>query len=223
MILRISEPSVEGVFQASKWLKIQVLLDGDEMRDLIESLGLFSIFPVTGIVDGKPVEHSFFIEEYSRWIEGLKEGSLPRNEDLRKIMAAVFTDDLNSLWLQRVGDGKFLTKVASPIVQVQAHYFSYSTLDQVFRPMSMGVNSIFWGLQFSFPQIYQDPKTMEFHKVTEGALFRKIQLWIRENTRATPFFVDGKKINSPIRLGKKCFSWINTHPQLVEQKIQVHP
>lgn len=221
MILRISEPSVEGVFQASKWLKIQVLLDGDEMKSLIESLGTFWIFPMTGIVNGKPIEHSFFIEEYSRWIADLKEGKLPNAESLRRIMAAVFTDDVNALWLQQVGNDKYLTKIRAPIVQVQTHYFSYSSVDQVFRPMSMGLNSIFWGLQFSFPQIYQDPKTMEFHQVSEMALFRKIQLWVRENTRATPFLVDGKKINSSIRLGKKCFPWINSHQQLIDQHIQV--
>lgn len=218
MNLRISDPSQEGVFQASKWLKIQVLLDEDEMKQFIDSLGSFWIFLVGGIVNGDPIDHEFFIQEYSRWIKELKKGILPTEQ--RRITAAVFTDDLDALWLQKVGEGKYLTKMSKPVVQVQAHTFTYS--DGVFRPMSMGTTSIFWGLQFSFPGLYQDPKTMEFHEVKPDVLFRKIQLWMRENTRATPFIVEGKRINSPIRLGKKCFAWINTHPQLIEQNIQVH-
>ena len=190
MTLRISHPANEGVYQASKWLKCQVLLDGEEMCNLLNALGSFWIFPVTGIGDGKPLSLPFFIEEYTRWIEGLKEGKIPTSEELRKLMACVFTDDLDSLWLQEVAPGRYITKIAKPIVQVQTHYFSYSALDQVFRPMSMGKESVFWGLQFSFPQIYQDPKTMELCEVEEGAMFRKIQLWKRENTRATPFLIE---------------------------------
>lgn len=221
MTLRISHPSNEGVYQASKWLKCQALLDGEEMAHLLNALGFFSIYPVTGIVDGRPIPHPFFIEEYTRWIQGLKEGIVPTPQQLRRLMACVFTDDLDALWLQEVGQGRFLTKIAKPVVQVQTHYFSYSALDNVFRPMSMGLDSIFWGLQFSFPQIYQDPKTMELCEVEEGALFRKLQLWMREKTRATPFVVEGKRMNSPIRLGKQCFSWVNRHPQLMQQKIGV--
>lgn len=221
MTLRISHLANEGVYQASKWLKCQVLLDGEEMRHLLDALGSFWIFPVTGIVDGKPISLAVFVEEYTRWINGLKEGKIPSSEDLRRLMACVFIDDLDALWLQEVATDRFITKIAKPIVQVQTHYFSYSALDHVFRPMSMGKDSIFWGLQFSFPQIYQDPKTMELCEVEEGAMFRKIQLWMRENTRATPFVVEGKRMNSPIRLGKQCFSWIHKHPQLIEQNIGI--
>ncbi len=221
MTLRISQAANEGVYQASKWLKIQMLIDGEEIKSLFEALGEFWIFPMTGVVDGRPISHEFFIEEYRLWIEGLKNGEVPSSKSLRSLLACVFTDDLDSLWLQEVSAGKFLTKIQKPVVQVQTHYFSYSAMDEVFRPMSMGKESIFWGIQCSFPQIYQDPKTMELCEAEEGSLFRKIQLWAREATRATPFVVEGKKTNSPIRLGKKCFSWIGRHPQLIEQKISI--
>lgn len=221
MILRVSHPSNEGVYQASKWVKCWALIDGEEMQNLLDALGDFWIFPITGFVDGNPISKAFFVAEYSRWIEGLKEGMIPTSEELRRLTASVFTEDLEALWLQEIATNRFITKIAKPLVQVQSHYFSYSSLDQVFRPMSMGKGSVFWGLQFSYPQIYQDPKTMEFCEVTSGGLYRKIQLWMREKTRATPFFVDGKKINAPIRLGKQCFSWIHKHPQLIEQKIAV--
>lgn len=221
MKLRISQPSEEGTYQGSKWLKIQMLCDAQELASLFAKLSPFSIFPLTGIVDGHSISPETFLREYARWIETLKKGEVPADADLRKLLACAFTDDPESLWLQQVAKG-YLTKIGKPVVQVQAHYFSYSSVDEVFRPMSMGQESIFWGLQFSFPQIYQDPKTMELKKVEEGTLYRNIQLWTRDATRATPFLVAGKRTNSPIRLGKNCFSWIGNHPQLIQQKIGIY-
>ena len=60
MTLRVSSPSKEGVYQASKWLKHQALLDPEEMRDLLDALGPFWIFPLTGLVDGPPLPSSVF-------------------------------------------------------------------------------------------------------------------------------------------------------------------
>ena len=219
-MLRISNLSAEGIYQGSKWLKVQVLSDGSELKELFDLLSPFSIYPLTGIVDGHPISPDFFIAEYSRWIEGLKKGAVPSDSELRRLLACAFTDDPEALWLQPVSKG-FLTKIGRPLVQVQAHFFSYSPIDGVFRPMSLGENSIFWGLQLSFPQIYQDAKSMELREVEEGSLFRKIQLWARESTRATPFSVDGKRVNAPLRLGKKSFSWIRSHPQLLSQNIGI--
>lgn len=222
MSLRVSTPDLEGVYQGSKWLKVQALIDKEEMASLLDALGDFWIFPIGGMVDGLPISKKSFIEEYGRWIEDLQKGKVPSSEDLRKITASVFAEDLDSLWLQPLPSGKFLTKISKPVIQVQAHYFTYSSIDGVFRPMSMGTESIFWGLQFSYPQIYQDAKTMEIKEVEEGALFRKLQLWVRNFTRPTPFMVDGKKINSPIRLGKRCFSWIHLHPELKKASLGVN-
>ncbi len=219
--LRISSVDNEGVYQGSKWSKIQVLCDGEELKTLFDQLAPFWIFPLTGIVAGNPLSPDLFIEEYSRWVEGLKRGTSPSDEELKKILACAFTDDLSALWLQPVSKG-YLTKISKPVVQVQAHFFTYSSLDGVFRPMSMGKETIFWGIQFSFPQIHQDAKTMELCETEENGLFRKIQLWAREMTRATPFVVEGQKKNVPIRLGKRCFSWIHSHPQLIQQKIGVY-
>jgi hypothetical protein len=217
----ISTPQQEGVYQASKWLKLPMLLDGSEIKQLFDALAPFWIFPLTGIVDGLPISLEHFAAEYSCWIEGLKLGKTPRDEELRSLLACAFTDDVEALWLQKVERG-FLSKIRKPVVQVQAHFFSYSPVDGEFRSMSMGPESVFWGLLCSFPQVYQDPKTMEICETTDCALFRKIQLWARENTRATPFLVEDKKINAPMRLGKSCFSWINNHPQLRERGLCIH-
>src|SRR3989344_1414309 len=150
---RVSSPEKEGVYQGSKWLKYQVLCDAEELRHLFEALKPFYLFHLTGMTDGAALSEKGFLQEYASWIEALQKGVAPKESALRRILAAALTRDLDALWLQEVAGRGYLTKIAKPLVQVQAHYFTYSTADEVFRPMSMGPGSIFWGLQFSYPQI----------------------------------------------------------------------
>lgn len=220
--LRVSTPEKEGVYQGSKYLKFHVLCSAQELEKLFHQLSPFWIYRLTGLSDAEPIGQDRFLAVYDSWIEGLKQGNVPTDAALKELLACAFTADLEALWKQPVPGNRFLVKVAKPLVQVQAHFFTYSPIDGVFRPMTMGSESIFWGLQFAFPQIYQDPKTMELREVEESEnaqLFQKIKQWVKDETRPTPFLVEGQKINVPIRLGKSCFSWIFQHPQLTKVKV----
>ncbi len=227
MSLRVSQLAAEGVYQGSKWLKYQVLCDAEEMRSLFERLNPFWIYPLTGLISLEqiPMKQEEFLSEYASWIEGLKAGIVPSDAQLRKVLACAFTAEPESLWLQEVPGSRYLVKISKPVIQLQAHSFSYSSADGQFRPLSMGTESIFWGVQFSFPQIYQDAKTMELLEIEASPnrdLFIKIREWVRDATRPTPFIADGKRTNSPIRIGKNCFSWIHAHPQLAQKGISIH-
>lgn len=219
MTLRTSTVEIEGTYQGSKYLKYQVLCSALELRDLFERCSPSVLYHLTGLSDGKSLERDLFIQEYDHWIQMLQEGKVPSDQQLKSILAAGLSKSADGFWKQELANGRYIIKMAKPIIQIQAHFFTYSSIDKVFRPMTMGHNSIFWGLQFSFPQIYQDPKTMELLKSdqTENAkLFQIIKQWVKDETRPTPFLVEGKKVNVPIRLGKSCFSWIHKHPQLKE-------
>jgi|SRR5579872_1384283 len=221
--LRISTLAKEGLYQGSKFLKYQVFCDAEELAPLFKES--FTLFPLTGLCGGQPLAPSYFLDEYRSWTQMLREGKIPPDAQLRKIVACAMTADLEALWLQPVADGRFIVKISKPVIQIQAHFFTYSSIDGVFRPMTMGPESIFWGLQFSFPQIYQNPKTMELLEVEESAnteLFQKVKRWVRDSTRATPFVVDGKKVNATIRIGKNSFSWIKNHPQLAAKQIGLY-
>ncbi len=225
--MKISTLAEEGIYQASKWLKLQLLIDQDELASLFQQMGSFEIYPLTGLMELRDVPSSKqrFLDEYGAWIEGMKRGIIPTDEQIRRILACAWSSDPNCLWLQSVPGGKYLVKIAQPVVQVQAHSFTYSEADGVFRPLSMGLNAVFWGIQISYPQIYQDPKTMELLEVADSSnseLFKTIRQWVRDETRATPFVVGEKRTNVPIRLGKKCFSWVGVHPQLKKQGISVY-
>lgn len=219
-MIRTSTPEQEGVYQGSKYLKFQVLCDEEELSALFQIP--FQIYPLTGLVDGNAIDKKVFLKEYGSWIEDLKKGKVPSDAALRRMLACAFSAEEEALWKQEVPGKKFIIKFSKPVVQVQAHFFTYSPLDGVFRPMTMGKESIFWGLQFSYPQIYQEPKTMELKEVEESPnsdLFQSIKQWVRNTTLPTPFVVEGKKTNVPIRLGKNCFSWIASHPQLKNMSV----
>ncbi len=220
--LRVSSPAEEGVYQGAKWLKFQVLCEERELRELFSTLAPFSLFPLTGLCDGKPIAEEVFLETYGAWVNLLRKGIVPPERAVRTFLAAALSPDLEALWLQEVPNKGYLVRVAKPLLQMQSAWFSYSSSDGQFRPMTLGAGAIFWGLQFSYPQVYQEAKTGEIKEIGKNPFFAKLRPWIRQWTRPVPFVVEGRRMNSSLRLGNHCFSWIHHHPQLKEQNIQVY-
>ena len=227
--LRESTPEQEGLLKVSKFLSLQVLIDDTEMEQLVASLPSFQIIAANGVTEqGKgEVNPKDFLQTHASYIDVLKNGELPDPKDYRARFYDSWTVDTDLLYAVPVGDRQQLIKSTKPLIQLQAHQIAYAQSDGRFRPMGMGKNAITWGIQFSYPQLYQDPKTQELEKVDQSerfpntSLFRKLQQWVRKNTVPTPFEVDSKRSNVPMRLGKQCLEWINQHPQLREQGIRV--
>jgi hypothetical protein len=229
-VLKISTPAIEGVMRASKWLKHQVLLDEEEMRDLFRALEPFEIFVVSEPVSEEKMQigHQEFLAKYAEYVGALKKGELPDEAPFRKYFSSVFTTSSDALYAMEVGKEKFLLKTIKPIIQLQGHHFFVSEIDGKFHPLVFGKESITWGIQFSYPQLYQDPTTQDFSQVKESeefpntALYKRLAKWLRAETVPTPFLFQGKRSNEPIRLGKKCFSWIGKHAGLNEKGVSVY-
>ena len=227
--LRVSTPQKEGKLQVSKWLQSQVLLDVSEMEALLEDLGDFQIFSVGRLVEkGKSlVKKRDFLDCYTHYVESLKKGEVPEDSNFRSFFGCIFTLTPDILYSMELEDGRELVHPTRPVLQMQAHSLGYSADEGKFRPMVLGMESILWGIQFSYPQLFQDVQTLSVEKIGESEnfpntqLFRKLQRWVRHHTRATPFLIGERKINVPMRLGKKCFEWINKHPQLIKKGIKV--
>jgi hypothetical protein len=230
--LRISTPKEEGVMEISKALKWQVLMDACEMAELMESLGSFDIFGVSGVVgpDHGRLEKKTFLLAYENYLSSLKEGILPEEKTHRPFFSSIWSQEKSILYAAKVGEERFLIKALKPVIQLQLHHLSYSHVDGKFHPMVQAKDSITWGVQFSYPHIFQHPKTKEFSKVVNSpefpntALFLALGRWLRQNTLPTPIAPlekPGSRIILPVRLGKHCFSWINNHPRLVEKAFQV--
>lgn len=217
-----------STYQASKWQACHVLIEADEMRDLFDALGNFWIVQISGLIPlgQEIVPREDFLSLYSSYIAALKRGEILTDSRLRSYFSSVFTVDLNALYAVKVNGQQSVVKISKPVVQLQAHRFDYSSADGKFRSMVLGYDSIHWGLQFSYPHFYQD-ENLEVFTVREGAqfpntaLFKQLQRWVRSHTLATPFEVEGKRINVPIRLGKHCLSWINSHPQFSAKRLKV--
>jgi hypothetical protein len=218
-------PSLE----ASKWLQSQVLIDAREMELLFESLGAFAIYK-TGIVvteHTREVSKDLFLKVYFDYVNCLKKGGIPDETSYRSVFSSVFTCSSDAVSIITLGEDKQILRVVRPVVQLQAHRMHFSSQDGKFRPMVFGPETILWGIQFSYPQLCIDSFTRQVRNVTatdefpNTRLFHQIQKWVRYNTIPTPFLVEGSLVNIPVRLGKECLGWINSHPHLVEKGLFV--
>lgn len=226
LLIKSSPPNKEGILQVSKSRKLPLLIEEEEMRDLLDALGSFHLFDVSRplLLEEAEIQKSVFLGHYASYIAGIKQGHLVDEIPLRPFFSCAMSFSSDFFYAQQLPNGKYLVKSLLPVVQLQRHHFIYS--DQ-FHFGVMGKGSITWGIQFSYPQFYLDPHTKEIGKVEKNerfpntALFHTLSKWVRENTRPTPFLLEGKRTNQPIRLGKKCFSWINQHPKLKERGLHV--
>lgn len=226
--LRLST-TAEAPMQASKWLTCQVLLDTTEMQELFSFLGTFFLF-YSGTVTLRGQEllpQELFLDHYRQYVDALKGGQIPPLSEYQSRFSPAMTATKTALFAIPIDAERRLVRVAMPVIQLQAHHVDYSPLDQKFRSMVLGSHSIPWGIQFSYPQLYQDAATKQVEQVRKipdfpnNALFHNLQKWMRQYTTPTRFSVDNVECNVPIRLGKQCTSWINRHAQLKHKGIQV--
>ena len=219
----------ERPLQASKWLESQALLDTDEIAALFEDLGPFFLYACGAVCEpGKgEVGKEEFLHHYSTYIDTLKRGEIPEPSTFRPFFSPAMTTTRDTLFAIPVANGKQIVRPAKPVVQMQAHHMSYSTVDKKFHPMVFGTDSISWGIQFSYPQLYQDNITKLVEPVKDTPtfpntrLFHQLQRWMRQNTIPTPFIAENIPVNVPMRLGKNCLTWINSHAGLKAKGITV--
>lgn len=226
-LLRVSEPSVEGKFTVSKWIKHQVLLDPLEMKTLFAHLGEISFFNVSEILplEGLQIEQESFLKAYESYANGLKEGKTIFDFAIKRHLSCAVSSHQEALYATSIGD-KYMAKPLRPLIQLQQHRFFPSKSAGEFHSMVMSQESIHWGVQFAYPQIFHDgnsyTKVSDPDRFPNTPLFTKLVRWLRAETQPTTFVWEGKKIATAFRLGKNCFSWIHRHPQLVQQGIEVH-
>lgn len=231
--LRQSTMQNEGTLNISKLLKIPVLLDCDEMEKLFQNIedvcGQFYFFKVHGInpTNESCLSRADFLEIYSSYCLDLKTGNIPDMKRYQSLFSVIATGDIDVLYRIMINDNSEMVKAIKPCIQMQHHTMQFSKENLQFYPMIFGGSNICWGLHFTYAQLFQDPVNKDITSTLQNDLFpntsffRVMQKWIRHNTVPTPFVVEGKKINSPIRLGKTCFAWINQHPQLQKLNILV--
>jgi hypothetical protein len=200
-------------FQAAKWNSIQVLLDPDELKELCKLP--FEIFPLSGIdslVD-LPFSKERFVTSYAEIVNRLKSGEVNLQISQSSIRAVAWLEEGDAPAFQELKPSFFMARPQKPYVRVELHEMIFSEETFLFKPMIRSKESIFWGLQFSYPQIYQETSGA-IQNSPKSLLFSKIRSWVRDFTVPTPIGKGDLKQNFSIRIGKKCFSWIDQHAQL---------
>jgi hypothetical protein len=227
--LRISTSEQEGPFHASKWLKHQMLISSGEMAGLFKSIGPCFICHASGPAacpDLFPAPE-IILEAYRGYVDTIKASATLDEKRLRRLFCNYLTYDLRSIYGVKVSEDRMILKPILPVVQMQLHHFFPSKIDGKFHSMVMAQDSVHWGIQLSYPQIFEDPKTHQFFKVTESdqfpntILFKKVIQWIRSHAVPTPMVFQGVRTRVPFRIGKECFSFVNKHPQLKVHDIVV--
>lgn len=222
----VSESKKNIPLQVSKWVKVPLLVDDQEMESLIQQLPSFKVYDVQKVTAPQEgiYESRSFLEKYGEYVAALKQGELPQINDFRPLFSSVWSVSEEALFSLPTPEGRRLLKACEPVVQIQMNQIRYAPEEKVFRTQVYSSDSLYWGIQIGFPHIYLDPRTFETGNTRDFpnmALFSAFQRWIRQATLPTPFLVEGERINSPIRLGKACFSWINQHPQLKANRIAI--
>lgn len=211
-------------YSAAKFQKTSALLEVAELRSLFNTLesevGKLYFYHIGAVLEESLLQGSIesIVELYGESLVALK-----NNEKIKPLSIAM-TLDPNTLYMIDAGGGKRIVKFLTPSIHITSTAICYLPELQEFKEKLYGSDLISWGLQFSYPQLFQEHKSqLVQNPLQEGVnakLFKLQQRWLREHTKPTFFLTEKGQIKTAIRLGKECYSWINSHPKL--QKAHIH-
>ena len=101
------------------------------------------------------------------------------------------------------------------------------THDHRIQSMTHSSNSIRFGLEFAYPQLFVDPrsnKVVEIRKeedYTNTKVFQKIGKWMRENTKPTPLSIEGIRFNATFRIGVEAVKLCKSHVDLKKENLSI--
>jgi hypothetical protein len=224
MTLTAGEPTTPPL-QVSKWNQCCLLIDSDELQALFADLPAFSLHPLGQVIDDPEISLSELLILYKAYIETLRSGSERNKGEWGRQFSLALTVDQNALFTVPLGEGRFVVRPKAPIVQLQHHQFHYSREDGKVRSGVVG-NTVSWGLQLSFPQLWMGPDgqivTLRKEDPTGNAvLFRSIQRWVRKNTRPLILEHQEERVTTQVRIGPSCLDWIDRHAELQQQQLVV--
>lgn len=212
--------------QASKWQSIPVLLEVDEISALLDSLQPLWIVQMNSLLNNSEaiVSPSAFLSSYATYLNGIKKDTLSLEPTLRAHLSSIWTKSLECVYEVNLPNEQKIVRIATPSIQLQIHRFNYFPLDNSFRSMVFGPDTIFWGLQFSYPFLFQDEQDRlftpkEINQLPNTKMFKDLQKWMRVHTVPASFIMQQKTVSVPIRIGKACLSWITSHPQLIKKEL----
>jgi hypothetical protein len=185
--------------QASKWQKCPMLLEVKEMEDLLRTLAPLWIIQTNGLIAAgqEIISQEDFLLTYSQYIHALKTGKVILDAHIRALFSSVWIRSLESVYAVSVRDNQRMVRLVHPAIQLQIHRFDYFAADNSFRSMILSPDSIHWGIQFSYPAIFQDTELQIHARRRSISEYPPIQRFTEMDafTYAKYYFPGGRKRN----------------------------
>ena len=181
-----------------------------EFQSFLKQLGTCFFVPATGVMTKNSWNISVedLIVRYREYLSSLRQKEQLPSQEMRHFFSLFLSSSLDDFYAISLPQERFVIKTRKPVVHLQLYHCFVSRVNGEILPMVLHPDSFSFGLQFSYPQIYEDPKTHEFFKAMlekklhNTELFKKIVFWIRQNTKPASLCIGGKKVYAPFRLGK---------------------
>lgn len=227
--IQVSSIEKEGILKASKYLRLQMLLEKEELKALFAEFSDFYLVYHSKISEKNTskVDKDVYLALYGNYIDKLKKDPslLTRNELMD--LSLCFSKTLDAFFSIPIDGNKELIKLRSPAILVQPFSFFYEKGQGSIFTTVHSQNRVLWGIECSFPQFYQDPKTLDTIEILKDKtdpntqMFKSLQRWVRRNTEPVCLLINGQEQIHPFRLGSSCFSWINEYPLLATYDLKV--
>lgn len=182
---------------ASRYHHIRLLITPEEMRGLFTALSPFKLINVSEVTKSPEVDQEVFLKAYEAYFAG--------NTDInRPLFSCALTRDESAVMMKQVPDGRTMSRIVKPVVQMRAH--SYTVAAGKLLPMTFGNDAKAWGIQLSYPYLYEDMETGEVvdtlkSNTTNNDLFKTLRVWVRDQTSPATFEIEGKQVKTPLRQG----------------------
>lgn len=218
-------------FEVSRQQKIGFLYDTQDLKELLE---LFKdIYCIDLTRPGKP---SDLIIAFSELLPSLENNvaSLKKNQSVslsstdQRLLNSSLSSTTDAIAELKLADGRSLLRPTLPLIQINPLRLYYSQELASIKSQVYGSDTIAWGIQLSYPQLFKDQGSGDVistltpdSPLPNTALFKALQKWMRRNTKICTFKSGDMTISSNVRITPRALEWASSHPQLKEHNLHL--
>lgn len=197
--------------EASKWLRYPVFMSKEKLGELLDRLECFS-FNISKVLSLEELQcgREYFERAYSEYIDCL---DFKKN---RASLSVALTKEKEYISLKEVAEGRYIARSVYPVVQIAPFSFAISSEGKIL-PHAMGISSIPFGLEFSYPAVYRDPVTLKIEnglKFPSALLWRECKEFFREGFDLLRLNIKGETITTSFRTEKGYEAILRSIPPL---------
>lgn len=229
MHLQSSHPKIEGDYRVSKWMNFQLLLNESELLELFKEIEVQHLLCLShvGIYEDLYLSKQNYLNLYAKYLELLQKDTILESREIIKKLNVAIAYDFQDFYKIPLPDDKILIKMKSPSIQIKPFHFVYNHELEKFLPNVCSSSTIYFGLEISFPQIFQDPKTFVIkhifkdQKLKSAQQFKKIRSFVRDHTQPARFQIKDNVKVATFRIGKKCINFAKSCPALKKEGLLI--